>query len=121
MSFHFLARSQKHSLLCQVDGQICRTFGFSNPNIKSFVALISEEEYDDLKNTISSVESTHNLLMKAYHQMKVENCIIRRDFFDGHGLFYQGKKLLKKGRGFRFWAIWKKFQRKTSPTFQTCP
>ena len=117
MSFNFLARSQKHSLLCQVDGQICRTFGFSNPDLKSFVALISEEEYDDLKNTISSVESTHNLLMKAYHQMKVENCVIRPDFFDGHGLFYQGKKTLEKRQRISILGYLEKIPKKDEPDF----
>ena len=89
MSFTFLYKTEKHNLLCQVDGQICRTFGFSDPELKTFVELISEDDFDELKNSNSSVKKTHNLLQKAYHQMKVECCQLKHDKYHGYGLFYE--------------------------------
>ena len=96
MSFTFLNKTEKHNLLCQVDGQICRSFGFSDPELKTFVELISEDDFDDLKNSNSSVKKTHNLLQKAYHQMKVECCQIKPDNYHGYGLFYEGEKTLAR-------------------------
>ena len=62
MSFTFLNKTEKHNLLCQVDDQICRNFGFSDLELKTFGELISEDDFDDLKNSNSSFKKTQNLL-----------------------------------------------------------
>ena len=57
-----LEKLKKHQLLCQVDGQICRSFQFSDPQIQTFVELMSTDAYNDLKATDSRVTVVHNYL-----------------------------------------------------------
>ena len=112
-----LDRSERHHLLCQIDGHICRSFGLSNPDVKEFVGLISQEDYQALKNSSSIVKRTHNLLKKDYHQMKVENCSLRADSFGGYGLHYEGEKLFPKGQQISLFGYLEKIPKKDESTF----
>ena len=44
-----LSNHKRHLQLCQIDGQICRRFGFSSPEIQNFVDLIPDELYCEQK------------------------------------------------------------------------
>ena len=62
--------------------------------------LISQEDYDALKNSSSVVKKRIFLFKKAYHQLKVENCNLRANSFGGCGLHYGGGIAFERSANF---------------------
>ena len=99
-----LEKFKKPQLLCQVDGQICRSFQFSDPQFQTSVELMSTDACNDLKATDSLVTVVHNYLQKAYDQLQVAQISLRPDEFGGCGLQYTGDVPLLKRQFLRVYG-----------------
>ena len=93
-----LSNQKRHLQLCQIDGQICRRFGFSSPEIQNFVDLIPHELYCEQKREDRHLTKMHNFLQKAYDNLQVAQINLKPDDFDGYGLCYSGSASISKGQ-----------------------
>ena len=85
---------ERYLVLCQCDGQICRTFNLSKPPLNIFVDLLPAEQFDEMKKTEWVVERTYGLLKKACRLLKEFSCRLIPDCFAGYGLHYNGNIIL---------------------------
>ena len=67
----------------------------SNPQIQTFVELMSTYVYNELKAIDSRVTVVQKYLQKAYDQFQVAQISLRPDEFGRHGLLYTEVPLLK--------------------------
>ena len=93
-----LSNQKRHLQLCQIDGQICRRFGFSSPEIQNFVDLIPDELYCEQKRENRHLIKMHNFLQKAYDNLQVAQINLKPDDFGGYGLCYSGSASISKGQ-----------------------
>ena len=91
-----LSNHKRHLQLCQIDGQICRRFGFSSPEIQNFVDLIPDELYCEQKREDRHLTKIHNFLKKAYDNLQVAQINLKPDDFGGYGLCYYGSASISK-------------------------
>ena len=97
---------ERYLVLCQCDGQIGRTFNLSKTPSKTFVNLLPEEQFTEIKKAELVVERTYSLLKEAYRLLKEFSCSLIPDSFAGYGLHYNGEKILaEKMRLPIYWYI----------------
>ena len=85
---------ERYVVVCQCDGQIGRTFNLSKPPLKTFVNLLPEEQFNEIKKAGRVVERTYGLLKEAYRLLKEFSCSLIPDSFGGYGLHYNGENIL---------------------------